>query len=441
MLRLTLLVYNTLFPFVFLAQLPGYLGRMIRRGNYRAKFAHRLGRYSAEEKALLARPGADCIWIYSISVGETLVALKLARTLHASTGCRIVLSTTTSTGFALAQEAASEWLHPIYNPLDFLPIVRRALATISPRLVVFIEGGLWPNFLAHCRRRQIPIVLADARLSPRSEKRFRRFRFFTAPLFQMLDLITVPLAQDVERWASLGVPKNRIQPTGSIKFDSASSGAGESSRRVEDFRALIQTAGLDPTRPIIVAGSTHAGEELILARLLPALRERSPGVVLFIAPRHIERAPAILRELEPLGLRLRLRSTLGNETPDASAPDILLLDSTGELRDWYALASAVFVGKSLTSIGGQNPAEPALLGKPVVFGPHMENFAALVAHLLNEDAAIQVADERELTGALQTLLQDEPRRIHLARRAVAALSAHQGATSRATQAVAALLPA
>jgi 3-deoxy-D-manno-octulosonic-acid transferase len=304
-------------------------------------------------------------------------------------------------------------------------IARRVLQIVRPSRFIVIEGGIWPNLLAECARRGVPTNLAAARLSPRSERRFRKFRKRTGPIFRLLDRVLVPEEADIARWESLGVQKGRIHCTGSIKFDQAAA-AGAS--RVEEFRQIVRGLGVAEEAPILVAGSTHAGEEKLLAEWLPELREKHPALVLIVVPRHVERTPAILRELQPLGLRVIRRT----EAAGQSGCDYLLVDTTGELRDWYALATVVFVGKSITAEGGQNPAEPALLGKPVVFGPHMENFESVVDLLLAREAAEQ-APAAELPAVIQRLLSRPELREKLAANARDALAGHQGATERTVE--------
>jgi 3-deoxy-D-manno-octulosonic-acid transferase len=423
-------LYNACFPFVFLALLPSFLVRLFRRGNYRENFGQRLGLYSAADRERLS--GSPPIWIHSISVGETLIALKLARELHRrDPATHIVLSATTSTGFALIRDAQADWLVPAYNPIDLRTIVRRALEHIRPRLLVLIEGEAWPNLLIECRRRGISVALANARLSPRSERRFQRFRAWTGPVFRLLDVICVPEKEDLERWESLGVPIGKIRCTGSMKFEQAEDGA----RRAEEFRTLLQSLGATSQTPILLAGSTHAGEEKILAQIYGRLRQALTDLLLIIVPRHIERAAEIIRELEPLGFEIIQRSTLPAPQKTATAGAILLVDTTGELRDWYAIATVVFVGKSLTATGGQNPAEPAALGKPVVFGPYMENFASIVHLLLTNDAASQVPTAEALEAELRTLLANPDLRAERGENARRVLTAHQGATSRTCDAL------
>ena len=193
---------------------------------------------------------------------------------------------------------------------------------------------------------------------------------------------------------------------------------------------------MDDNTPVLLAGSTFPGEERILAEVFRELRAQFPSLFLILVPRHVERATDILAELRPLDLRIALRSTLSTRNPKPQinhAPDALLVDTTGELRDWYALATVVFVGKSLTATGGQNPVEPVLAEKPVIFGPHMENFAPIVTRWLAADAAFQVGDASELRSQLATLLPDAPRRETLARRARAIASVHAGATTRTAE--------
>ena len=422
--RRSLFIYNLFFPLVFVALLPGFLLRMLRRGGYREKFRQRFGRYSPEERARLAR--GEWIWLHSISVGETLLALKLARQIRErEPGKCIALSVTTSTGFAVAQPHANDWLEIIYNPLDAPWIVRAALDAVRPVRLIFIEA-IWPNLLAAAQRRGLPVTFLP-RLSPRSAARFRRARFFTGPIFRLLDALAAAEPEDREAWQALGVDPARLHVTGNAKFDAAAPTGG----RTAEFRALLRDLGVPDDAPILLGGSTFPGEERILADALRKLRTRWPALFLILVPRHVERAAAILAELEPTGLRLAVRSRLSTRNQKPETSDALLVDTTGELRDWYALATVVFMGKSLTATGGQNPVEPVLAGRPVIFGPHMENFAPIVARWLAGDAAVQVRDAAGLRAQLATLFADAPRRAQLAERARAIAAIHSGATERA----------
>ena len=414
-------LYNLFWPIGLLFFLPGYFTKMIRRGGYREKFGQRLGIYDCELRDCLSRQRST--WLHAVSVGEVNIALKLAnalRTLEPDLPC--VLTTTTTTGFALARKNAPPGMEIMYTPLDYWPIMRRAFSVLRPARILLVEAEVWPNLASEAHRRQIPLLLINARLSPRSERRYRRFRFFVAPIFRLLDLVCVPEREDIERWTALGVPRNRIHVTGNIKFDSD---VQPENQRV----AASVSKALSSDSLVLFGGSTHRGEEKILAGIFLRLRQQFPGLRLFIAPRHVERLQEIRADLGDFPLRVALASE--SLQGRGAGADCMLLDTTGELQRWYGIATVVFVGKSLAARGGQNPVEPIFAGKPVVFGPHMENFGALATKLVSNDGAIQVTDSESLTRAVAELLRDGDACKRLVRNARAALSEHQGATTRA----------
>ena len=426
--------YNLLFPVAFVLLLPGYLRRMVRRGNFRQHFWQRLGYFPPELRARLAA-GPPRPWLQAVSVGEMLVALKLIDALRArEPGLGLVLSTTTTTGFQLARERAPAGVEIIYTPIDFLPAVRRAFRVLRPSQLIIVDGGLWPNQLWEAKRQGVPTALVNARMSPRSEGRFRKFRRVAGSLFQALDLVAVPEAADLERWQSVGVPAGSLQRTGSVKFDDA--GADGTSAAVvrpevsEGLRTLLAGIGVAADAPVLLAGSTHPGEEKILGAVYERVRREFPGLFLIVAPRHVERSPAVRTDLETLGLRVCNRT---NAARPRNKPDVLLLDTTGELRDWYTVATLVFVGKSLAATGGQNPAEAVAAGKPVLFGPHMENFADFVSGLLAIGGAVQVRDAEDLEAACLRLLGDPEAARKIAHHARRQLSVHRGAAARTVE--------
>ena len=413
-------IYNLFWPLGLLIFLPGYFAKMIRRGGYREKFGQRMGIYDGAVRNRLSKQRAT--WLHAVSVGEVNIALKLAKALRAlEPDLQCVLTTTTTTGFALARKTAPAWIEVMYTPLDYWPIMRRAFSVIRPARIVLVEAEVWPNLAATAHARGIPVALVNARLSPRSERRYRRFRFFVAPMFRLLDLVCVPEPRDIERWAALGVPRNRMHVTGSIKFD-------------PDVQAenLTVTASVSDAFSsdslVLFGGSTHRGEEEILVRVFLRLREQFPSLRLFIAPRHVERLQEIRAHLGAMPLRIMLASEA--LTCDAADADCILLDTTGELQRWYGIATVVFIGKSLTAHGGQNPVEPILSGKPVVFGPHMENFATLAKTLVSNNAAMQVNDTDSLERTVGELLSDSETRQRLVENAHAALNEHKGGTAR-----------
>jgi 3-deoxy-D-manno-octulosonic-acid transferase len=413
-------IYNLFWPVGFLFFLPGYFAKMIRRGGYRKKFGQRLGIYDDNVRARVSQQRST--WLHAVSVGEVNVALKLANALRAlEPDLHCVLTTTTTTGFALANKNAPPWVEVMYTPLDYWPIMRRAFAVIAPARILLVEAEVWPNLVATTHARRIPVALVNARLSPRSERRFRRFRVFVAPTFRLLDLICVQEQGDVERWAALGVERSRIHHTGSIKYDPENADIDPALPR-----NVLRELNIED-RPILFGGSTHPGEEEILARIFGELRAKFPQLFLILAPRHVERSPEVRRVLEQLGLRVASRTRLptGGETVDC-----LLIDSTGELRNWYAIATVAFIGKSLTAHGGQNPVEPIMTGVPVIFGPNMENFAGLALSLVARGGAVQVDSSSDLQKAIVDLLNDSQLRQTLVENANAVLREHAGAAAR-----------
>jgi 3-deoxy-D-manno-octulosonic-acid transferase len=416
-------LYNILFPVALLFFLPGYIVTMLRRGNYQKNFGQRLAFYDYATRARLAQ--GTHTWMHAVSVGEVMIALKLAARMKQLTpALRIALTTTTTTGFALATRQPSDWIEVLYTPLDFWPVMRRAFAVIRPSGIVLVEAEVWPNLVAIAHHRRIPLALVNARLSPRSEKRFRLFNRFLKPYFQKLDLICVQEPEDVSRWQSLGGRPDCIHSVGSIKFDPENVGP-----RAAGPRAVLRAFGVEEARPILLAGSTHPGEEEILGAAFLKLRNEFPDLFFVVAPRHAERALEVVSQLRAIGLSPASRSA-ARASP---VTDSLVLDTTGELRDWYSVAIIVFIGKSLTAHGGQNPVEAIVAGRPVVFGPNMENFAALAGQLVAAGGALQVRNPEELVDAFTTLLRNPSHREEIVGRTRQVLDRHRGATERTAQ--------
>jgi 3-deoxy-D-manno-octulosonic-acid transferase len=414
------LIYNLLWPIGLLLFLPSYLAKMFRRGGYRENFGQRLGFYSTEYRQCLQ--GKNPTWIHAVSVGEVVIALRLAeqlRVLQPNLNC--VLTTTTTTGHALAQKRAPDWMDVLYAPLDFWPVMRRAFRVIAPQRIILIEAEVWPNLVAEARRREVPVLLANARLSPRSERRFHRFRFFVAPIFRRLDLVCVPSSEDGERWQNLGATPSRIHSVGNIKYD-----VSNQPRSSDELQRFIE-ARIDTTRPILFGGSTHRGEERILTDVFCTLRSEFPNLFLVLAPRHAERAREVESELRSRSLR-SIRRSVAEQAAQLS--DCLLIDTTGELPGWYKVATIVFIGKSLTAHGGQNPVEAISAGKPVLFGPHMENFAGLAKQLIAEGGARCIQNSQELMEQSRHLLRDAMEREKLATNALRVIQPHREAAVR-----------
>ncbi|HQW30102.1 MAG TPA: glycosyltransferase N-terminal domain-containing protein, partial [Verrucomicrobiales bacterium] len=351
----------------------------------------------------------------------------------------IVLSTTTTTGYRVAAERESETLTVIHNPVDLPLVTARVIRLIDPSRLVLVEAEIWPNLVGQLKRRGIPVILVNARLSPRSERRYLKFRPLIAPIFSLIDGATVPFEVDRNRWAGLGVPRERIEVTGSVKFDSTGHSATTEALRTELDQWLTGT-GMPATRRLLLAGSTHDGEEQLIAKITAQLRVSIPDLFLVIVPRHAERGAGIASQLSAIGFDpvLRVAANRGEsvtgegsvspETPSRNR--VWIANTTGELRSWFQLAEVVIIGKSFCSEGGQNPVEPLLAGKPVVVGPHMENFADVITDLIAVSGICQVDGEATLAAALRDFFNDPAKALGMARRGAAAMSGHEGAAAR-----------
>jgi 3-deoxy-D-manno-octulosonic-acid transferase len=408
-------LYRLLLPLLFIVALPAWLFKMSRRGGFGSGLRERLSFY--REPPDFEPSGA--VHLHAVSVGETLIALKLLREWRTvAPGQRFVLATGTSTGHAVARESAPEGVRVTYAPLDFAWMVRRYLDRFEPSQIVLLEGEAWPNLLRLCRRRGIPVGLVNARFSPRSRRRYQKFAEWVRPIFSQLDRVAVQEPEDVETWISLGVPRERIHTTGSIKFDP---GSGALPERRDAFATMLAACGTN--RPVILAVSTHPGEEVFIAQAA-----KETGALFAVAPRHAERRVEVKAALEQTGWEVVLRSNFSPPRDPANA--CLVIDSTGELRDWTAHADVVVIGKSFLGEGGQNPCEAVLAGKPVVFGPHMENFEPLASRLAATGGAHQVSEPYQLAETLRQLLNGGRETARGISAAGEVLARHRGATAR-----------
>lgn len=374
------------------------------------------------------RQSGPRFWLHAVSVGETMAARPIARALKARVpGARIALSSTTDSGHAIAQGllAAGEVDLCFYFPLDLAPVQTRVLNALRPNALCLVETELWPNLLHLARRKNIPTFLVNGRVSDNLLRTAPRL----GPLWKwMSGNVTGFLmrgADDAARLQKLGVPRSRIAVTGDVKLEAPPLASAP-------LRALWRARlGLAPDEALLIAGSTHAGEEEMVLR---AAREIA-GLRVALAPRHIERAGEVAAQIESAGWDVARRS----QNEGLREGVVYLLDSVGELADFYAAAEVVFVGGSLIPRGGHNVLEAVLRGAPVLFGPHMMNFRAAAELVTQNDLGARVADEAELSQALRFWL-DGAHRAGFAAQVAAALAPHQGAAARAAQIVAASLP-
>ncbi len=399
---------------------------MWRRGNWRLDFKQRLGLYNNKIKQSVTN--RHVLWLHAVSVGEMNICLQLIRALQPRMpNLKIVVSTTTTTGMGELQKRLPPSVGKIYYPIDRRKYVARALASIHPHAIGLVESEIWPNFIWRARSLNKPLFLINARLSDRSYPRYKKFGFLFRPLFASFAAVGAQNESDAAKLRELGCTREAVRVVGNLKFDAARMTDG----KVLDVPALLNQLGIVPGTPLLVAGSTHAGEERILAQQFRRLRSHFPNLVLILVPRHFERAREVAQELANEGIKYVYRSDV---TPDTSrvpgSVHCLLVNTTGELRYFYEHATVVFVGKSLTAKGGQNPIEPAALGKPVIFGPNMQNFSDVTRIFLAQDGAVQVNDAAGLETTLAELLSNPARCEQLGRNAQRIVQENQGAVNR-----------
>ncbi len=409
--RMALGLYRLMGPVLLLISLVPWLKKTIARGGWKSPLGERFGWYRDEAEWELEH-GTH---IHAVSVGETMIALKLLRAWQRSAEQRVVLAVGTATAWELAMRAGLSGVRVVYAPVDWWPFVRSYLQRFRPRRLVLVEAEAWPELMQQCQERDIPVSMVNARLSARSERRFRKFSRVIRPLFAGLERIGVQERADGERFLALGCQSEAVLVTGSVKFDPG----GDVTPEVrQDFRAILDA--MAGGKKIVLAASTHDGEEVVIGDAA-----RSAGAFYVCVPRHAERRDEVRQALLEKGWKVCQRST-GEAHQDGV--DCYMVDTTGELRDWTTLADVVVIGKSFLAEGGQNPCEAVMAGKCVVTGPHMENFQPLTDDMIRAGGLVRVADAAELSSVLAMLIADESSRKSHAEKAMEILKGHQGAT-------------
>lgn len=419
-------LYNILFLIGFALSAPFYFFKMWRRGNWRRGFEQRFGRYSPRIKQAITN--RHIIWLHAVSVGEVNVCTQLIHALERRLpNLKIIVSTTTSTGMGELQKKLPTHIEKIYYPIDYRHFVRRAIGTIHAEAIILVEAEIWPNFLWHAVEKKTPLFLVNARLSDKSYRGYRRFGFLFRSIFASFNGVGCQNETDAARLVELGCRPEVIQVVGNLKFDAAKIDP----KRLLDVRRLLQQIGVPENVNLLVGGSTHAGEEKILGEIFQRLRPHFPNLFLVVVPRHFERSKAAGNDLASLGLKFIYRSEITvNTRLAADSVDALLVNTTGELKFFYEQADVIFVGKSLSAEGGQSPIEPGALGKAMVFGPNMQNFAQIAAAFARQDGAVQVQDAAQLETAIHELLADPARREELGQNALRVVKENEGAIDR-----------
>jgi len=415
------LLYSLVTGIVFVLASPYFFYQALRHNKYVGSIGQRLGYLPISFNL----DGDESIWVHAVSVGEVLSARPLISELRARyPKLRLFLSTTTLTGQKLARGSVSDVDAVFYFPFDWAFTARRTLNVVRPRLFVMIETEIWPNLLRECRRRRIKTVMVNGRISYRSFPRYRMIRPFIKRVLGDIDRFCVQGDETSRRLVDLGADPARITVTGSLKFDSLESSPtpGRGRERVLRFFRI------PPGRPVIIAGSTSKGEEEPVIRAFNRVRAAGTNALLIIAARHPERFDEVERLCRHEGLVAIRRTEL--EIDAEPRADAVVLDTIGELAQLYQLATVVFIGGSLVPAGGHNILEPALYGKPIVFGPYMQNFGEIADAFLSNGAAIQVRSETGLEETILSLIGDPVRRARVGAAARALVESNRGARDR-----------
>ncbi len=413
-------VYNLLFPVVFLFMLPKFISRMVRRGGYGQHFEQRIGHFGTSTKARLREHRR--VWVHAVSVGEIYVALRFMKAWRAVyPDARFALSTTTSTGYAIALKEIDPRDVLFYFPVDLPVIIKKVLRIIDPVRIVLVEGEFWPNLIRLADRQGIPVSLINGRMSEKSYRGYRKLKSLTADVLRRIDPICVQGEIDAARMIGIGAPAGNVHIMGTVKFDVAErDAAGE-----QVAREILRKIRVPDDAVVLLGGSTWPGEEAVLCELYRKLKADNGKLFLVLVPRHVERAAEVVQCLEGQGLSFVRRSQAGDFNAE-ERPDVLFVDTTGELRNFYSAADIIFVGKSLLEHGGQNPIEPAMYGKAVVVGPNMENFPTVMPVFLQAGAIMQLEDGEALEDAIEKLVADEAAREALGQRAAEVVAENRG---------------
>jgi len=401
-----------------------YLPTLVFKGKLHKDFLERFGKYDKAKRDALAQ-AKDAIWIQAVSVGEVALCRDFVPLLKARfPGRTIIFSTITKTGNDLAKKIFAKDAIVIYFPLDFSFIVKKVIKLIRPKAYVMVETEIWPNFLKEIERRAIAAILINGRISDRSFGKYKIVKQFLRKILRNMNALCMQSKVDAGRVIELGARHERVKVTGNMKFDVQAKMApviGDNIRR---------ELGMGEADELLVAGSTHEGEEETIIAAFKDLVEKFPTLKLLIAPRHIERVDRVEEIIKRFGFDPIRLSNLSGPWTLATGPKVYILDTIGRLSDFYSIAAVVFIGGSLIKHGGQNPIEPAIYEKPVVFGYHMFNFKKITEAFLAKGAAIRIDNSDELGPVLYNLFADKNKRLELGRAAKAVVIENQGATEK-----------
>lgn len=429
-------MFKSLLPVLFIYNLfmltaigllcPIWIPLVCLRKKYRGTFLNRLFMQpvAGKENACKGTGPPGRIWIHALSVGEVLSAEPLVKALSKKHGAeKLIFSASTHTGFETARRVIAPHVKAVRHfPYDTIFSVKRAVKVIRPRQVVIVETDIWPNFLYRMDRLGIPVCLVNARLSERSFRGYKRFDFVMAPLLKAFRCVCAQTDRDRRRFINLGVSGNAVVAVGNMKFDQAPANIS-----VSDRQQLSATLNLPAGSPCWVAGSTHQGEEEILCDAYRMLFASGIEAALIVAPRDPGRAVDVCGVFNRRGIQAM---TLAQMERHHRPSKVVVIDRIGILRRLYALADVTFVGGSLVKAGGHNPLEPASLAKPVLFGPHTDDFHWICRTLEIKGGALRVFDANRMVDIVRELILNEEKNIRVGQAAYTVFRNHRGAVAR-----------
>jgi 3-deoxy-D-manno-octulosonic-acid transferase len=426
-------LYSVLVLLIAVVASPWFAYQALRYKKYVGSLGQRMGYLPVS----FNMDADDSIWVHAVSVGEVLTARPLISDLKRRyPNLRMFLSTTTMAGQQLARRSVPDVDAVFYFPFDLGFVVRRTLDLVRPKLFIMMETEIWPNLLRECRARGIKTAVVNGRLSARSFPRYRMIRPMMRRVLDHIDRFLVQSEESARRFIDLGADPARVVVTGSLKFDSLELSATTPQARARD--RVLRYFRVPAARPVIVAGSTMKGEETAVLRAFRRVRSAAPSTLLVLAPRNPERFAEAEQLARAEGWKVARRSDLAVDAEPRV--DVVVLDTIGELATIYQIATVVFVGGSLVATGGHNVLEPAVFGKPIVFGPHMENFLEIAEAFVTNGAGVQLPGDEELEDAFVSLMGDPVRRARLGAAARALVEANRGAKEKSVTVLAALLP-
>ena len=426
---------NLIYALALAALSPVIAYRALRHGRYRRGIFEKLSGLS-ERRAKTLRGDNGCIWIHAVSVGEVnLLDSIVSRLESESSTTSIAISTSTDTGYDLAVKKFGVE-RVFFCPLDFTWAVKRTLKNLQPAKLLLAELELWPNLIRIADQANCPVYVFNARLSKKSSAGYQKFGKLTRSTFTRLHWVGCQDSATASRFAACGTPRDRLQVTGSMKFDGA-----PTSRDTVEVMQRVRWAGIDPWHRVWLFGSSQPGEEVMAVDIYKRLRGEHPELRLIVVPRHPERFDQVARQIQFAGLTVHRRSegkSLERSSWDSDA--VTLIDTIGELTHWWGVCQIATVGGSFGDRGGQNMLEPAGYGCAVSFGPNTMNFAQIADELLNAEGAVRVADESELQDFVRRCLVDVPASDRLGRNARSTIERFRGGTEATLKVLAATSP-